>query len=52
MRQGRWPEMVDEAGYARLLRWYPRHWRERHGQALLGVMLDDAEHHGRARPTQ
>ena len=43
--------MVETQQYRRLLRWYPRSWRARHGEALLGIMLDEAEALGRSRPT-
>lgn len=43
--------MADEQKYRKLLRWYPRPWRERNGDALLGVMLDDAERRGRTVPS-
>ena len=43
--------MVEEQYYRRLLRWYPRSWRAHHGEALLGIMLDEAEALGRSRPT-
>ena len=43
--------MVETQQYRRLLRWYPRSWRARHGEALLGIMLDEAEAVGRSRPT-
>ena len=39
--------MTDEPRYRKLLRWYPKPWRERNGDALLGVMLDEAERCGR-----
>lgn len=29
--------------YRRLLRWYPKTWRDAHGDALLGVLMDDAD---------
>lgn len=38
-------------GFSRLLRVYPRPWRDAHGAALLGVMLDVADAEGRDRPT-
>ncbi|GAB2976054.1 hypothetical protein [Frigoribacterium salinisoli] len=34
----------------RLLAAYPRSWREQHGEALLGTLLDAAEAEGRDRP--
>ncbi|MBN9151229.1 MAG: hypothetical protein J0H56_07395 [Micrococcales bacterium] len=44
--------MTAERGrFARLLRWYPKGWRERNGEVLLGAMLDEAERQGRNRPT-
>jgi hypothetical protein len=38
-------EQLHDA-YARLIRWYPREWRDLNGEALVGVLLDqaDAEH--------
>ena len=33
----------DERAFRALLRWYPRRWRERNGEVVLGTMLDDAE---------
>lgn len=43
--------MADEPRYRKLLRWYPKPWRERNGDALLGVMLDEAERCGRTGPS-
>ncbi|GAB3615609.1 hypothetical protein GCM10027416_01660 [Okibacterium endophyticum] len=43
--------MVQEGRFRRLLRWYPRAWRERNGDVLLGAMLDEAERNGRTAPT-
>lgn len=43
--------VTRDAAYRRLLTWYPKPWREAHGEALLGVMLDAAEAEGRDRPT-
>ena len=44
---------VDEENrFRRLLRWYPRRWRDGHGEALLGIMLEQAESQGRAAPTR
>lgn len=37
--------------YARMLRWYPKAWREENGAALLGAMLDSADAHGRLKPS-
>lgn len=33
--------------YRRALRWYPKSWREKHEEALIGVLLDQAEAEGR-----
>lgn len=44
--------MTDEPRYRKLLRWYPKPWRERNGDALLGVMLDEAERCGRTGPSR
>lgn len=35
-----------------LLRWYPRTWRERHGEVMLATLLDDAEARGLDRPAR
>lgn len=43
--------VTRDAAYRRLLGLYPRTWREAHGDALLGVMLDAAEAEGRDRPS-
>lgn len=43
--------MADEQEYRKLLRWYPKPWRERNGDAVLGVMLDEAERCGRTGPS-
>ncbi|KAA9104735.1 hypothetical protein [Microbacterium rhizomatis] len=43
--------MVNQDPFRRLLRWYPRAWRDRNGDVLLGVMLDAAEQTGRNTPT-
>ncbi|NHC47415.1 hypothetical protein [Motilibacter aurantiacus] len=39
-----------ERAYRQLLRAYPPGWRRRHGEALLGVLLDQAAAEGRTRP--
>lgn len=41
-----------ERHYRALLRWYPRSWRQRSGDALVGTMLDVAESEGRSAPTR
>ncbi len=38
-------------GFRRLLRWYPRWWRERNGEVLLGTLLSDAQRRGLDRPS-
>ncbi|WP_144720621.1 hypothetical protein [Agrococcus jejuensis] len=35
-----------------LLRWYPRSWRDRHGEVMLATLLDDAEARGLDEPTR
>ncbi len=42
--------MSLEQRYRRLLRWYPRTWREENGDVLIGTALDAAEAEGRRRP--
>lgn len=42
---------AERARFARLLRWYPKGWRDRNGEVLLGAMLDEADRQGRDRPT-
>ncbi len=37
--------------YSRLLRWYPRKWRERNGEVLLSTMLEQAEESGQTAPS-
>ena len=41
----------DERRYEKLLRWYPKAWRHANGDVMLGLLLEDAEVHGRVRPT-
>lgn len=43
--------MSSEEPFRRLLRWYPKLWRERNGDVLVGSMLDDADRQGRSLPT-
>ncbi|MEJ1155429.1 hypothetical protein [Microbacterium marmarense] len=43
--------MSTQEGYRRLLRWYPRSWRDAHGEVALGTMLDLADSENRMRPT-
>ncbi|PSL37848.1 hypothetical protein CLV49_1455 [Labedella gwakjiensis] len=40
-----------DARYQARLRWYPRSWRTRHGEAFIGTALAVAEAEGRTRPT-
>jgi len=42
---------VDERSFERLLRWYPRGWRRRHGAVLVATLLEEAEARGRRTPT-
>ena len=42
----------DPAAWRRWLWAYPRDWRDRHGEALLGTALDVADAAGRDRPTR
>ncbi|PPF86651.1 hypothetical protein C5E07_01575 [Pseudoclavibacter sp. RFBJ3] len=37
--------------FERLLRWYPRAWREENGDYLLAVLLEDAVERGKTKPT-
>ena len=37
--------------YQRILRWYPREWREQHEQVMLGTLLDMDDARGRSGPT-
>lgn len=41
---------ADRAAFERMLGWYPRGWRARHGEALIGMWLDEAEAEGRTAP--
>ncbi|MDY0912298.1 hypothetical protein [Rathayibacter festucae] len=40
-----------EEQYRRLLRWYPRAWREEHEEALIGTLLDSADDENRTAPS-
>ncbi|MDQ1176729.1 hypothetical protein QE416_001465 [Microbacterium sp. SORGH_AS 421] len=47
----RWPDphdRVDQFVRGRLLRWYPRQWRRRHGEILVSTLLDVAHEENRA----
>jgi hypothetical protein len=37
--------------YQRLLRWYPRSWKERNESVVIGTLLDEAQEAGREHPT-
>jgi hypothetical protein len=39
-----------EARYRRALAWYPREWRAKNADAVVGTLLDEAEASGRPRP--
>lgn len=43
--------MTREERYRRLLRWYPKAWRERSGEVLVGTMLDEADRLGQDGPS-
>ena len=40
-----------ERRYRAALRWYPASWRRANADALLGTLLDRADHEGRTEPT-
>lgn len=40
-----------EAKFERLLRWYPRAWREENGEFLLAVLVEDARERGKTKPS-
>lgn len=42
--------MTAPERYRRLLRWYPKPWRDAHGEVLLGTALEVAEAEGRTAP--
>lgn len=42
---------IKNAEFQKLLLWYPRAWRNLHGEALIGTYLDYAEHRGITTPT-
>ncbi|MEO6115167.1 MAG: hypothetical protein ABIP33_02180 [Pseudolysinimonas sp.] len=41
-----------EIEYRKLMRWYPRRWRGENEEAMLGALLDQAEHDRRDHPTE
>jgi len=43
---------IDDTPWRRALRAYPLSWRERHGEAMLGTLLDEAEAQGREEPSR
>lgn len=43
---------ATEARYRRLLRWYPKSWREANEDLALGMMLEVAESEGRTTPSR
>lgn len=43
---------VDDTPWRRALRAYPSSWRDRHGEAMLGTLLDEAEAQGRDEPSR
>lgn len=43
--------LVEEQRFRRLLRWYPRRWRQENGAVLLSTLLDSAEREGRTYPS-
>jgi hypothetical protein len=42
---------LDERPFRRVLRWYSRAWRRRHGEVVLSTLLDVAAADGRTAPT-
>jgi hypothetical protein len=38
--------------FVRLLRWYPKAWREAHGAVFLDTLREQSEHEGRNRPSR
>lgn len=43
---------IDDTPWRRALRAYPSSWRARHGEAMLGTLLDEAEAQGRDEPSR
>lgn len=41
-----------EDTYRRVIRWYPKHWREQNADAVVGTLLDRAEDEKRTAPTR
>ncbi|MGL4340149.1 MAG: hypothetical protein ACRCSP_06985 [Rhodoglobus sp.] len=42
---------TEEERFRKLLRWYPKAWREKNGEIFLGTLLDNAEQEGRYAPS-
>lgn len=42
---------MSESAFRRLLRWYPREWRRRHGEILVSTLLDVAHDENREAPS-
>lgn len=38
------------ATYTRLMRWFPRSWRQRNAEAMVGTLMDQADAEGRSSP--
>lgn len=38
--------------YVRLLRWYPKAWRDAHGTVFVDTLREQSEHEGRTRPSR
>lgn len=41
---------VSDAPFRRLLRWYPKSWRDSNGEVFVATLMEAAEHDGRAAP--
>ncbi len=46
------PMTGREDAFERLLRWYPKAWREAHGAVFLDTLREQSEHEGRNRPSR
>lgn len=44
--------MTNRDRYARLLRWYPKAWRDAHGEVFLDTLREKSEYEGRTRPSR
>lgn len=47
----RHPTSTLESSYRSMLRWYPRAWRDDNADAMIGILLDQADGESRTRPT-